>query len=249
LTPFGEQYVTELASTLLAGDGTQASGPIVESLLAKAKADAEAVADGARLDHIGRNVDSIFRTTRGLAAQLKDSRALVQVGQDFRMFDYLTDYRDLYKDRDAWEEVTDPAQKRSFFLAAREPLERVNASFGEGQGQTIAPQARGSRKGLAGERSQVAAGDDLTLIVDIDTALARRLHARGVTRYSQIAAWTSADIEQIDAALGLRGRIRRGGWIGQAKSFISRYERCGVRGHVYDALASPHCSRCPAPVS
>ena len=61
-----------------------------------------------------------------------------------------------------------------------------------------------------------AAGDDLTRIRAIDRALEAKLHAAGVTRYSEIAVWTSEQVKAISGALGFEGRIERENWIEQA---------------------------------
>jgi predicted flap endonuclease-1-like 5' DNA nuclease len=48
--------------------------------------------------------------------------------------------------------------------------------------------------------------------------LSATLHGAGVTSFAQIAAWSDADIDRIDAQLGrFQGRIRRDDWVGQAK--------------------------------
>ena len=40
----------------------------------------------------------------------------------------------------------------------------------------------------------------------------------GVTSWAQIAAWSDADIDRIDARMGrFQGRIRRDSWVEQAK--------------------------------
>ena len=61
--------------------------------------------------------------------------------------------------------------------------------------------------------------EDLTLLVGIGPKLAIALAARGVTRFSQIAAWTEADLAEIDKALDLKGRAVRDAWVAQAKRF------------------------------
>ncbi len=63
------------------------------------------------------------------------------------------------------------------------------------------------------------AADDLTRLVGVGPKLAQSLAARGVTRFSQIAAWTKADLEETDKALKLLGRAERDAWIAQAKRF------------------------------
>lgn len=63
-----------------------------------------------------------------------------------------------------------------------------------------------------------ASGDDLTRIKGLGPKLSATLHGAGVTSFAQIAAWSDADIDRIDAQLGrFQGRIRRDDWVGQAK--------------------------------
>ena len=60
--------------------------------------------------------------------------------------------------------------------------------------------------------------DDLTRIKGLGPKLAASLTGLGVTRFDQIAAWSEADIDRIDAQLGrFEGRIRRDAWVDQAK--------------------------------
>jgi predicted flap endonuclease-1-like 5' DNA nuclease len=59
--------------------------------------------------------------------------------------------------------------------------------------------------------------DDLTAMNGIGPKLAAALAERGVTRFAQIAAWTAADLAEVDAALSLKGRAVREAWVEQAK--------------------------------
>jgi len=60
--------------------------------------------------------------------------------------------------------------------------------------------------------------DDLTAIKGLGPKAAEKLNAEGVTRLSQIAAWSASDIEKYDERLNTRGRIAREDWVGQARS-------------------------------
>jgi predicted flap endonuclease-1-like 5' DNA nuclease len=65
------------------------------------------------------------------------------------------------------------------------------------------------------------APDDLTRLVGIGPKLSIALADRGVTRFAHIAAWTEADLAEVDKALDLKGRAVRDAWIAQAKRFAS----------------------------
>ncbi len=62
-----------------------------------------------------------------------------------------------------------------------------------------------------------AAGDDLKALSGVGPALEKKLHEAGVTTFAQVAAWTDADIADMDEKLSFKGRIEREGWVEQAK--------------------------------
>lgn len=67
-----------------------------------------------------------------------------------------------------------------------------------------------------------AAADDLRRIKGVGPKLVAILADQGVTTFAQVAAWTDADIERIDAGLGrFAGRITRDQWVEQAKLLSS----------------------------
>ena len=66
--------------------------------------------------------------------------------------------------------------------------------------------------------------DDLTRLVGIGPKLAASLSELGVTRFSQIAAWTAEDLKSIDELLNLKGRADRDAWIAQAKRLVGAPE-------------------------
>lgn len=60
-------------------------------------------------------------------------------------------------------------------------------------------------------------GDDLKKLSGVGPALEKKLNEAGVTSFAQIAAWTDADVADMDEKLSFKGRIEREGWIEQAK--------------------------------
>ncbi|MEO0672562.1 MAG: hypothetical protein AAFZ05_11110, partial [Pseudomonadota bacterium] len=77
------------------------------------------------------------------------------------------------------------------------------------------------------------AADDLKRIRGIGVLIERRLNAMGVTRYAEIANWTTSDIDYYSSAFDFRGRIERERWVEQARilesggstEFSSRIDR------------------------
>lgn len=66
--------------------------------------------------------------------------------------------------------------------------------------------------------SDTGEGDDLRRIKGLGPKLVTTLHALGVTRYAQIAAWSDADLDDLDTKLGaFAGRPRRDSWVEQAR--------------------------------
>ena len=67
--------------------------------------------------------------------------------------------------------------------------------------------------------------DDLKLIVGIGPAIERVLYRSGIATYRQIARLTEREIDAIEDTLAeFPGRIRRDGWVAQARSLhLSKY--------------------------
>jgi predicted flap endonuclease-1-like 5' DNA nuclease len=67
--------------------------------------------------------------------------------------------------------------------------------------------------------------DDLTRIRRIKQALGEKLHRMGITRFEQIADWSSQDIKSLTAALDLGFTIYQQNWIEQAAQLVLRRQR------------------------
>lgn len=69
--------------------------------------------------------------------------------------------------------------------------------------------------------------DNLAVMKGVGPKIVAALHAEGITRFAQIASWTEADVDAIDARMGnFRGRIRRDNWVDQAR-FLAAGDRAG----------------------
>jgi predicted flap endonuclease-1-like 5' DNA nuclease len=60
--------------------------------------------------------------------------------------------------------------------------------------------------------------DDLERIRGIGTILRQRLNDLGITTFAQIADFSEADLARVDEVLNFKGRIKREGWVEQAKA-------------------------------
>jgi predicted flap endonuclease-1-like 5' DNA nuclease len=99
----------------------------------------------------------------------------------------------------------------------------------------------------------VLGGDDLQRIRAIDADTERRLQAINVRRFDDIARWTPADINRVNQALGLTGRIDREQWIEQAQilakggeTYYSRNRAAAVRSPGQAQAAAPQPAPAPA---
>ena len=80
----------------------------------------------------------------------------------------------------------------------------------------VAPAAMGVMSAPLGGKP-----DDLKRIRGIGPTLEKKLNGTGIFHFSQIAAWTEADVEAAGALLSFQGRIEREDWIAQAKLLAS----------------------------
>lgn len=97
------------------------------------------------------------------------------------------------------------------------------AAVAVGAAEAKAPAKKAEKKDVAPAKAAAApkaadaAGDDLKQLSGVGPALEKKLHEAGVTTFAQIAAWTEADIADMDEKLSFKGRIEREGWVEQAK--------------------------------
>ncbi|KEO92020.1 hypothetical protein EH31_04935 [Erythrobacter longus] len=80
------------------------------------------------------------------------------------------------------------------------------------------PATRSVPEAAASPSPAASAGDDLKRIKGVGPKLVTMLAEQGITTFEQIASWSEADIERMDAGLGrFQGRITRDKWVEQAK--------------------------------
>jgi predicted flap endonuclease-1-like 5' DNA nuclease len=63
--------------------------------------------------------------------------------------------------------------------------------------------------------------DDLKRIRGVGVLIEKRLNAIGISRYEQVANWTSGDIDRVSQVLEFKGRIEREGWVEQARILLN----------------------------
>jgi predicted flap endonuclease-1-like 5' DNA nuclease len=100
---------------------------------------------------------------------------------------------------------------------ARTPEVADRAAFAARQPAAMAPASPPTLAPAVPVRSPPAAHDNLLRIRGIDARIAALLAERWVSRYSQIAHWSAADVTRFESQLGVVGRIARENWIEQAQ--------------------------------
>jgi len=83
-------------------------------------------------------------------------------------------------------------------------VEPVRAAAPEGEPPALIDAARDGR------------ADDLRRISGIGPKLEQKLNSLGIWHYDQIAAWSQANIDWVNAAISFRGRVERERWVSQA---------------------------------
>lgn len=102
-------------------------------------------------------------------------------------------------------------------LETAEPKEAQPASSPEPKPEKAAPTSKASAP-VAPIDPVDSASDDLKRIKGVGPKLVSMLNEQGITTFAQIAAWSDADVERVDASLGrFQGRIARDKWVEQAK--------------------------------
>ncbi|HTO28209.1 MAG TPA: NADH dehydrogenase subunit E, partial [Devosia sp.] len=73
------------------------------------------------------------------------------------------------------------------------------------------------------------APDDLKLISGVGPVLEGRLNALGITKWSQVAAFSADDITKVEDSLSFKGRVTRDNWLAQAAALAKGGEAEYIR--------------------
>ncbi len=93
--------------------------------------------------------------------------------------------------------------------------------------QIAAQAAEAEASGTPRIAAAIGEPDDLRKIKGIGPKLNTLLGELGISRYDQIAAWTPADVAEVDPYLGtFKGRIARDAWVEQA-GFLAKGDIAG----------------------
>ena len=109
-------------------------------------------------------------------------------------------------------------------LASGADKSGIKAAIGAGSIAGVAVAAAAAPKAApkkAAAPKAAAGADDLKELSGVGPALEKKLHENGVTTFAQVAAWTDADVAEMDEKLSFKGSIEREGWIAQAQAKIA----------------------------
>ena len=99
-----------------------------------------------------------------------------------------------------------------------EPVDPVGLVADTAAAAEVAPMAEAPIPVSPSVTAETSGDDNLLLLKGVGPKLNILLKELGVTRFSQIAAWSDADIAEIDGKLGnFKGRPVRDHWVDQAK--------------------------------
>lgn len=134
---------------------------------------------------------------------------------------------------DVLDEGAAPAARNQALIDAPSATAAALAATGPdilgGVGE-IAALAATEEVAAAAVATRAAGGDDLSRIKGVGPKLVALLGTLGVTTYAEIAAWSDADLDAIDARLGaFAGRPRRDNWVEQCR-FLSADDTAGYEG-------------------
>lgn len=110
-----------------------------------------------------------------------------------------------------------------------EPLPAPQSGSGAAVATAAATAAVSAATATAPEPEPVA-DNDLKRIEGIDATAETLLKSNGIQAYSQIAKWTSSDVQKFDGMLQQPGRISRENWIEQAKILADGKETAFTSG-------------------
>ena len=102
---------------------------------------------------------------------------------------------------------------------AKAPAKKAEKPAAEAAPKKEAAKKEAAPKKAAPKKAAAKAeADDLTEISGVGPVIVKKLNDLGITTFAQIAAWTKADIADMDEKLNFKGRIDRDEWLKQAKT-------------------------------
>lgn len=101
---------------------------------------------------------------------------------------------------------------------AADTAKSAKAEAGKGKSKTS---AKAKASGFEKLDAPHGEADDLKKLPGVGPKLAEKLNDYGIFHFHQLAAMSESDIEEMDAALDLKGRASRDDWVEQAKQMLA----------------------------
>ena len=130
---------------------------------------------------------------------------------------------DMRARQDAAEATADSSPALAMLQAELDQCRSALASAGAASPGEPAPKSLRAEPArlLPEQTDDESAADDLQQIKGIGPKIAAILEQLGIRQFSQIAAWSAADVERINDHLQFKGRIEREEWVAQAKALLA----------------------------
>ena len=100
-------------------------------------------------------------------------------------------------------------------------ITEILVSGAKPSGKKVEKKAVASAAIVAPIAAATSGGDDISLIGGIGPKIHKALTEMGITTFAQVAAWTPADVERVEADIKQKGRVAREEWIEQAKELMA----------------------------
>ena len=119
--------------------------------------------------------------------------------------------------REAYETMQEAVAEPAPAVQTEPSVTSADRSTGEAIADSAQAEPQGGVVPTRTRSLRSSTPDDLKRIRGIGVIVERKLNSMGVTTYEDIANWTPADIERVNAELDFMGRIERENWIEQAR--------------------------------
>ncbi len=158
-----------------------------------------------------------LRTQLRKAENRAQKAPVVQLDQSVKIKELESELAQVKSDTTSAADLESQVREHQFTIEAyRSKLNEINSQASVEKPTRPAPAAK--KKKSSATTSSSAEKDDLKLIKGVGPKIEGMLNDLGIYKFSQIAAWSKSDIEEVSTKLGsFKDRITRDDWVKKAR--------------------------------